>query len=112
MILIPLKILLIYLLFSSWLPYIDSSRDCVDATLRAYPTFEALGFEPRIAIGNLEQQGESITECDHCWLLVTDEDGHTTAIDWGRPYYDEQHFEGYRVPLKYLQRRDKKRDRE
>ena len=79
-------------------PNPSSTFDCDDGTLYMYRHFTELGLECTIMAGNLEETGESREEVNHVWLLVKCGSGWR-AYDWGFPYNDRQHFEGY--PIKY-----------
>jgi hypothetical protein len=79
----------------------SATYDCDDDTLDMYQYFERLGFDCMPVVGNLDMSGESYMESNHVWLLVNT-GGKLIAYDWGKPRYDKQHYEGYKITLDYL----------
>jgi hypothetical protein len=75
--------------------------DCDDGTLDMYHYFNNLGLETIPVVGNLELTGERFTQSDHVWLMVRSGD-KLIAYDWGKPRFDKQHYEGYKISLDYL----------
>lgn len=79
----------------------SATYDCDDDTLDMYRHFQSLGIKAVPVVGNLDLSGESFTQCNHVWLLVT-LFNHQIAYDWGTPRFDKQHYEGYKINLDYL----------
>jgi hypothetical protein len=79
----------------------SATYDCDDAALDMYRHFEQLGIESTPVVGNLEMTGETYIQSNHVWLLVKSGD-KLIAYDWGKPRFDKQHFEGYKIELDYL----------
>lgn len=75
--------------------------DCDDSALLMYGRLQGLGIEATPIIGNLKVTGETPQEIDHVWLLVK-VGGVEIAFDWGLPYFDRQHYEGFPVTLDRL----------
>ncbi|MBI2868216.1 MAG: hypothetical protein HYX96_00115 [Chloroflexi bacterium] len=82
------------------MPGRSATFDCDDSALLMYSRFGALGIEAVPIIGNLKMTGETPQEIDHVWLLVR-LGGLQMAFDWGMPYLDRQHYEGF--PVSYSQ---------
>ena len=72
--------------------------DCDDSALVMYVRLQAMGIEATPIIGNLKMTGETPQEIDHIWLLVK-VGGVDIAFDWGVPYFDRQHYEGFPVTV-------------
>jgi hypothetical protein len=79
----------------------SAKYDCDDDTLDMYRYFSQLGFKCTPVVGSLDMSGESYTESNHVWLLVNT-GNKLIAYDWGKPRYDKQHYEGYKITLDYL----------
>ena len=75
--------------------------DCDDGTLYMYRHFQSLGIEATPILGNLHVEGEEYLECNHVWLLVKSGE-KSIAYDWGEPYFDRQHYEGYIIDMASL----------
>jgi len=79
----------------------SSTYDCDDSTLDMYHHFTDLGFTCIPVVGNLDINGETYAQSDHVWLVIVS--GHKLiAYDWGKPQYDKQHYEGYKITYDYL----------
>jgi hypothetical protein len=79
----------------------SSTYDCDDETLDMYWYFTSLGLTCIPVVGNLNTSGESYSQSNHVWLVV--KSGHKLiAYDWGKPRYDKQHYEGYKITYNYL----------
>ena len=88
-------------------PQPSEDFDCDDATLYMYDYFSAQGIQVNAYYGNLNMTGERWTkqETNHVWLLVNydgQNNNNWVAYDWGYPYLDEQHYEGYRISYEEL----------
>jgi len=94
---------LVYFVFFPSVPEPSATYDCDDSTLSMYNHFSELGFEVTPVAGNLAMDNEEFTDCDHIWLWVNI-GGEIIAYDWGEPYSDPQHYEGYRVSYQLLLR--------
>jgi hypothetical protein len=78
------------------LPDRSAVFDCDDASLFMYQRMSNLGIKAVPIIGNLETTGETFTQSTHIWLMVNF-GGINVALDWGSPWLDRQHYEGYMV---------------
>jgi phage shock protein PspC (stress-responsive transcriptional regulator) len=80
-----------------------SGWDCDDSALYMYHYIIDNWPEdkPWIVIGDLEKSNENIVrlEFDHVWIVIEVREGYCIAYDWGKPYFDEQHYEG--CPITY-----------
>ncbi len=79
-------------------PAPSAAFDCDDSTLAMYRHFQSLGITAQPIIGNLGEDGETFSESDHVWLLVSVM-GREIAYDWGLPKFDRQHYEGFPITL-------------
>lgn len=76
--------------------------DCDDSTLAMYHHFKQMGFEVTLIAGNLKMEKEKFPEeCDHVWLIVK-MGNRNIAYDWGKPWADPQHYEGYPITYEEL----------
>ncbi len=80
------------------LPHPSAAFDCDDGTLFMYDRLSNLGIQATPFVGNLLTTGEKYSEINHIWILV-EIGGITIAFDWGTPWFDKQHYEGY--PINY-----------
>ncbi len=78
-----------------------ATYDCDDATLDMHRHFKQLGMESTPVVGNLDMSGETYTQSNHVWLLVK-AGNRMIAYDWGKPRFDQQHYEGYKISYDYL----------
>ncbi|MBI2852464.1 MAG: hypothetical protein HYX84_05135 [Chloroflexi bacterium] len=76
------------------IPQPSAEFDCDDATLLMWRRLNSIGIKSTPILGNLKTTGEAYLDTDHIWLLVNVAGGHI-AMDWGRIYFDRQHYEGY-----------------
>ena len=74
--------------------------DCDDATLVMLQRFSSVGIKAVPILGNLKVSGEKYQEIDHVWVLAQI-GGIKVAFDWGAPWLDKQHYEGF--PITYDQ---------
>ncbi len=82
------------------LPHPSATFDCDDGTLLMYNRLSDLGIQATPFVGNLLTSGEEYSEIDHIWILV-EIGGLSIAFDWGTPWFDKQHYEGY--PISYAE---------
>jgi hypothetical protein len=82
------------------MPSPSDTFDCDDGTLLMIDRFSSLGIKAIPIVGNLETIGEKYHEITHVWLLI-EIGGINIAFDWGAPWLDKQHYEGY--PITYDQ---------
>ncbi len=82
------------------LPRPSATFDCDDGTLLMYNRLTNLGIKATPFVGNLLTTGEKYPEINHIWVLV-EIGGISIAFDWGTPWLDKQHYEGY--PINYQQ---------
>lgn len=76
---------------------VSTDWDCDDAALFIYEYFSQYEeYDPAIVIGDLQKTDENILhlEFDHVWVIVNVEQNYWIAYDWGKPCFDEQHYEG------------------
>lgn len=83
------------------MPAPSAGFDCDDATLWMYDRLSAAGFPVTPVVGDLAVSGETYEELNHVWLLV-DLGWLSLAFDWGTPWLDRQHYEGYPVTRERL----------
>lgn len=76
-------------------------EDCKYATIYMYYYFTKQGYEVYPFSGNLKLNNETFMQSDHIWVMVKFSDDWI-AYDWGKPYFDQQHYEGYKVPIEIL----------
>lgn len=88
-----------YLIFQ--MPSSSESFDCDDGTLLMIERLSRLGIKAKPFLGNLDAEGEAYMETNHIWVLA-DIFGLWVALDWGTPYLDGQHYEGYTVTFVQL----------
>jgi len=82
-------------------PQPSPTYDCDDNTLYLYHHFHNLGFEVKPIVGNLSMTNETFKQSNHVWILVKIGDEYI-PYDWGGPYIDKQHYEGYFISYKLL----------
>jgi len=80
--------------------------DCDDSALYMFYYFTNMGYEVKIITGNLDLVDESLSQCNHVWVLVKS-GGYDYAYDWGHyfDYYTDaqhQHYEGYELSFAEL----------
>ncbi len=78
------------------LPVPSDVYDCDDGTLAMLDRLAALGIEATPVVGDLDKTGEEYRELTHVWLIV-EIAGVRIALDWGTPWLDRQHYEGYPI---------------
>lgn len=76
--------------------------DCKEAVVYMYNHFDAQGYEVYPVVGNLELIDEELLECNHTWIMVMLYGEYWVAYDWGQPYFDEQHYHGYKMPIEAI----------
>ena len=76
------------------MPQPSGTFDCDDSTALMAKRFNSIGIKTTPLLGNLKVDGESYSESDHVWVLASVAGLHI-AFDWGIPYFDKQHYEGY-----------------
>lgn len=82
------------------MPSPSPAFDCDDGALLMLDRLSNLGIKAIPMVGDLETTGEKYQEIKHVWLLV-EIGGINVAFDWGTPWLDKQHYEGY--PITYEQ---------
>jgi len=87
--------------FDCNVPEPSATFDCDDSALYMYNYFTSLGYEVTLIKGNLDLTNETLLQADHFWVWVKIKD-RAVAYDWGKPYYDEQHYEGYPISYEFL----------
>lgn len=80
------------------LPSPSAVFDCDDGALLMYERLSNLGIQATPFVGNLLTTDETYAEINHIWILV-EMGGLSIAFDWGAPWFDKQHYEGY--PINY-----------
>jgi hypothetical protein len=70
--------------------------DCDDSTMFTIHRLSGLGIQAKPLLGNLNVDGELYWQSDHIWVVV-EVFGRWIAVDWGRLYFDKQHYQGYVV---------------
>ncbi len=78
------------------LPSQSALYDCDDAVLATLTKLDALGVSAFPVVGNLGETGEARSEIDHAWVIA-EIAGMQIAFDWGEPWLDRQHYEGYPI---------------
>jgi len=78
------------------------SLDCDDGSVYSYLFMRFMFYEVEFACGNLEKTGESFSQSNHYWTVVTDNTGKRYPYDWGFYIPDEQHFEYYPKSYRYI----------
>ncbi len=78
------------------LPDPSALYDCDDAALAMLDRLAALGIEATPVVGDLRKTGEEYRELTHVWLIA-EIAGVKIAFDWGTPWLDRQHYEGYPI---------------
>jgi hypothetical protein len=82
----------------------QKNLDCDDITLYTYYWLTNYGYgvdKLVIMYGSLDTTGETQWQSDHYWVNVYSGD-QIYSYDLGYCFQDEQHLEGYEVPLKQL----------
>lgn len=72
----------------------NPNYDCDDATLTMVEWAESKGYSYKIIAGSPEVIDETFDQFSHVWILI-EMQGKWIAYDWGDPYSDKQHYEGY-----------------
>lgn len=85
-------------LFFIGMPSRSAEFDCDDAAKFVYDRLSKLGVDPTIMLGSLKKTGESYSESDHVWLLVS-LGPLTVPLDREGPYFGKQYYEGH--PINY-----------
>ncbi len=83
------------------LPEPSPDFDCDDSTLLMYQRLSGLGVRAVPVVGDLEATGERYQDVTHVWLIV-ELGGIKLALDWGMPWLDRQHYEGYPITYQRL----------
>ncbi|MDD4859636.1 MAG: hypothetical protein PHR56_05460 [Dehalococcoidales bacterium] len=103
-----LSVVLLFMIFPAFsqvvfadLPEPSASYDCDDATLSMYQRLARLGIKATPILGDLKATGETYGQTTHVWLLVK-LGSVSVAFDWGTPWLDRQHYEGYQITLDQL----------
>lgn len=78
------------------LPSPSAVYDCDDGALAMLDRLAALGIEATPVVGDLTRTGEEYRELTHVWLIA-EIAGVRIALDWGTPWLDRQHYEGYPI---------------
>lgn len=78
------------------LPDPSAVYDCDDGVLAMLDRLDALGIEATPVVGDLGKTGEEYRELTHVWLIA-EIAGVRIALDWGTPWFDRQHYEGYPI---------------
>lgn len=82
------------------MPGPSDAFDCDDGVLLMYERLSSIGIKSVPIVGDLDTTGEKYQEIKHVWLLA-EIAGINIAFDWGTPWLDRQHYEGY--PITYDQ---------
>lgn len=83
------------------MPQSSGTFDCDDGTALMAKRLNSLGIKTTPLLGNLKVDGETYSESDHVWVLASLA-GVNIAFDWGIPYFDRQHYEGYTLTSDHL----------
>lgn len=78
------------------LPAPSALYDCDDGALAMLDRLTALGIKATPVVGDLNKTGEEYLELNHVWLIA-EVAGIRIALDWGTPWLDRQHYEGYPI---------------